>query len=525
MARDNAMQPDLSLPEQGTSPLQIPVVWRGPLATLAVAWLAIVLLFLPDWGDMAHQWWDASTYNHILLVPPILAWLVMMRKQELLKLEPRAWWPGLIPFAGALFLWVLGNISGLNLASHLGLVVMMQAAVLTLLGPVVTWALFFPVLYMLFLVPFGDMLVPPLQMITADITIALTHFSGIPAEIDGVFIDTPVGLFEVAEACSGVKFLIAMIALGTLVAHVCYVDWRRRLIFMIVAVVLPIVANGVRAWGTIYIAQSQGIEFASGFDHIFYGWVFFAVVMVILLGMGWRFFDRPLDDRFIDAEAIRNTAWLRWTDRFSVHGLLAVVAMGAIMLGGLAWGQAARALDAPMPRQLHFTAPAGWTMVDYTPAVWWEPRAAGADHRLMARYRDAAGHEVDVFFALYSGQDDGREAGGFGEGALVPDTPWRWQEPAAGPAEATAEWLQANGNVRRLAYTWYRSGDLLTGSNSRLKLANMADRLLMREQATAVLILSAEHAGPGAQPTEAIDAFLAGVGPVGSWMDRLAQLP
>lgn len=524
MMMDDVMQRDLSLSGRGQALTRLPQAWRVPLVALALAWLAIVLLFLPDWGDMAHQWWDSSTYNHILLVPPILAWLVHMRGGELAKLTPRAWWPGLILFAGATFFWLLGNMSGLNLASHLGLVVMMQAAVLIVLGPAVSWALLFPILYMLFLVPFGDMLVPPLQMITADITIAFTHLSGIPAEIDGVFIDTPVGLFEVAEACSGVKFLIAMIALGTLVAHVCYVDWRRRLLFMILAIVLPIFANGIRAWGTIYIAQSQGIEFASGFDHIFYGWVFFALVMIILLGMGWRFFDRPIDDRFIDAEAISSTPWLRWLERFSMHSVLAVVAMGAVMLGGIGWGQAARALDAPMPRQLHLMQPAGWTMIDYTPAVWWEPRAAGADHRLLARFRDDAGHEVDVFFALYSGQDNGREAGGFGEGALVPETPWRWQEPATGPGDAAAEWLQANGNVRRLAFTWYRTGDLLTGSNSRLKLANMADRLLMRERATAVLILSAEG-GKQLPPAESIDAFLADVGPVGSWMDRLAQLP
>jgi len=81
---------------------------------------------------------------------------------------------------------------------------------------------------MLFLVPFGDELVPTLQMITADLTIALVHLSGIPAVIDGVFIDTPIGLFEVAEACSGVKFLVAMVALGSLAAHVCFASWWRR---------------------------------------------------------------------------------------------------------------------------------------------------------------------------------------------------------------------------------------------------------------------------------------------------------
>jgi exosortase len=153
-------------------------------------------------------------------------------------------------------------------------------------------------------VPFGDEIVPALQAITAEMAVALTHVSGIPATIDGVFIDTPAGLFEVAEACSGVKFLVAMVALGTLVAHLCFASWRRRVPFMAAAVIVPVLANGVRAWGTIYIAQSQGVEFAAGFDHIVYGWIFFALVMVAVLGASWGFFDRSPDDPLIDVAAI-----------------------------------------------------------------------------------------------------------------------------------------------------------------------------------------------------------------------------
>src|SRR5690606_8601613 len=122
-----------------------------------------------------------------------------------------------------------------------------QLAVLGLLGPRVAAAVLFPLAYMLFLVPFGDELIPALQMVTAKLAVALTHASGIPAQVDGIFIDTPVGLFRVAEACSGVKFLVAMIALGTLVAHLCFASSRRRAVFMAAAIMVPVLANGVRA--------------------------------------------------------------------------------------------------------------------------------------------------------------------------------------------------------------------------------------------------------------------------------------
>ncbi|HTN14040.1 MAG TPA: exosortase A [Sphingomonadaceae bacterium] len=495
-----------------------------PLARLALAWVGLIAWFWHDWAEMADQWWNSSTYNHILLVPLIVGWLVWLRARELAQLTPSPWWPGLVLSGAAVFLWLLGAISGLNLARQLGAVLALQGAAIALLGPRVSMGLLFPLAYLLFLVPFGDELVPALQMITAKLTIAFTHLSGIPAEIEGVFIDTPAGLFEVAEACSGVKFLIAMIALGTLVAHVCFERWGRRIAFFAVAVVLPVLANGVRAWGTIYIAQFQGVEFAKGFDHIFYGWVFFAIVMAMLLALGWRYFDRAPDDPLIDAAVIASSPLLAKLERLRMNGwgVFAAIAAFALLTG--AWAAHAERLAAPVPPQIALPVVPGWQMADYRPQVWWEPRASGADHRLLGRYIDGEGHEVEVFYALYAAQDEGREAGAFGQGALVPDSDWRWLKPGPPVANAQSDLLLAQGRVTRMAATFYRTGNLLTGSNSRLKLANMRDRLLMRAEPTMTLILSAEDR-PGHPAAQSISAFLRATGPAGEWMDGIAQLP
>ncbi|OCC23238.1 exosortase A [Croceicoccus estronivorus] len=503
-------------------------VWRMPAARLLCVWTALIAVFWRDWADMAWQWWDSSTYNHVLLVPAILIWLVALRREELLKMQPRAWWWGLLPFAGALFVWLLGAFSGLNVARQLGAVLMLQAAVLALLGPRVAIGLLFPLAYMFFLVPFGDELVPALQTITAKITIALTHWSGIPADIDGVFIDTPVGLFEVAEACSGVKFLIAMIALGTLVAHICFKGWRRRFAFMAVCVILPIVANGVRAWGTIYIAQFRGVEFAAGFDHIFYGWIFFALVMAAVLALAWRFFDRAVDDPFISADRLEHRTLPRVFESAYASHIRLISVGGALVVLTLFWAAMAARLSAEMPKQIFLPNVPGWQRVDYEPTVWWEPHAHGADHRLLGSYRDRNGHQVDVFFALYPDQNEGNEAGGYGQGALMPESPWSWigvgQTMRGAQSERLLAQGQSPGAVERLAVTWYRNGSLLTGSKARLKLATMEDRLLLRDHATILLILSAENRGdPSAQ--ESLESFLSTIGPVGEWMDRTADLP
>lgn len=513
------MPPEIALQAPPRASGAVPQHWRAPLLRLALAWLLLIALLSGEWRAMAAQWWDSSTYNHILLVPFIVAWLVRLRLPHLRDMAPQGWWPGLMAMAGALFLWLLGSMSGLNLASQLGAVLALQAAVLALLGPRVAVALLFPLAYMLFLVPFGDELVPPLQMITATITIALTHASGIPAEIDGVFIDTPAGLFEVAEACSGVKFLIAMVALGTLVSHLCLRGWGRRAAFMALAVVLPIVANGVRAWGTIYIAQSQGVEFAAGFDHIFYGWIFFGLVMALLFGISWRFFDRSPDDAFVDPAVIDRLPLLPGLERLRIGAWPALAAITALAIGAIAWDGRARALEAHLPERVTLPDVPGWTRADHHPDIWWEPRATGADHRLLGTYADGHGNRVEVFYALYAAQGEGREATGFGEGALVPGTDWRWLKNSA-----QGEWLQAVGVHDRLTTTTYRTGPVTTSSATRLKLAAIEDRLLMRARPVAMLILSAEEHG-ATDPAAAIAAFTQATGPTPQWMDRIAQIP
>ncbi|RZK00879.1 MAG: exosortase A [Novosphingobium sp.] len=501
----------------------VPQAWRAALGLLAGAWIADLLLFLSDWADMADQWWNISTYNHVVLVPAIIAWLVYERLPQLAKLTPQAWWPGLVLSAAAGLLWVLGEFAGLSVARQAGAVTLLAGSVLTFLGPRIGAVLAFPLVYMVFLVPIGDELVPALQMITAAITISLVHLSGVPAVIDGVFIHTPAGLFEVAEACSGVKFLIAMAAFGVLAAEVCFTRWPRRLAFLAVCLVVPVLANGVRAWATVFVAQYVGAERASGFDHIVYGWIFFAIVIALVLALSWRFFDRPMDEPMVDLDRIMASRVIARLEALRIGAMPALFALIAILFVGQVWTRAADALAAPMPGAIDLPQVAGWQRVAHRPSLPWAPRAQGADHRLIGRYADAAGHEVDVFVALYAAQTEGREAGGFGQGALPPDGLWAWQSPGPAIADARTDRMLAEGRVERLAYTWYRTGDLLTGSNARLKLANMADRVFLRERPTMMLIVSAEST-PGRPTKLALDRFLRAIGPTDRWMDRVAGL-
>lgn len=332
------MPPETAALPNPRAGLRIPAAWRAPLAALAVAMLALVLATISAWAAMAHQWWNIDTYNHLLLVPLITAWLVALKEEELARIVPQPFLPGLIGVAAGLALWRAGEGLGINLVAQAGAVAALQAAAVTAIGLRASLVLALPIAFAAFLVPFGDEIIPPLQAITAEIAIALTHASGVPARIDGIYIDTPAGLFIVAEACSGVKFLIAMVTLGVLVCVTRFNRWRTRAAFMTACMIVPILANGVRAWATIYVAQYVGAEKATGFDHIVYGWVFFAIVIAVLLGAAWRFVEREPEEYGWSLGEIARWSWvvrleaLTFAPRSAVAAIIALAAIAALSM-------------------------------------------------------------------------------------------------------------------------------------------------------------------------------------------------
>ncbi len=314
-------------------PARLPEAWHSPLLALGAATLALMIVTAQAWGAMAYQWWHIDTYNHLLLVPFIIAWLVGLKEEDLSLLAPRPFVPGLIGVAAGLVLWRIGTGAGINLVAQAGAVAALQAAAVTILGVRTSLVLALPIAFAAFMVPFGDEIIPPLQHITAEIAIALTHASGVPAKIDGIHIDTPAGLFIVAEACSGVKFLVAMVTLGVLVCATRFRRWATRTAFMAACVIVPVIANGVRAWATIYVAQYVGAEKATGFDHIVYGWVFFAIIIAVLLSAAWRFVEREPDSYGWPLGVIDEWRWVSRAEAFSVapgRAGLAIIALAGV---------------------------------------------------------------------------------------------------------------------------------------------------------------------------------------------------
>lgn len=486
--------------------------WQRHAAMLAACWALLLLFFRRDVGDLATIYWTNTTFGHCLFVAPVIGWLVWQRREQLPLVVPAGWWPGLVLVGAGGLGWLLGDAAGVALFRHAGLVLMLQGAVVAVLGPNVARALLFPLAYMAFLVPFGDFLEEPLQRITIAMVMPLLHLFGVPATVDGVLITTPNGFFEIAEACSGAKFVIAMIAFGVLAANVCYVSWQRRAIFLVTALVVPVIANGLRAFGTIYAAWWTSVERATGMDHIVYGWVFFAMVMAAVLAIGWKWFDRDPDAPAFDPLLLQVPVTRR-VDA-PVAGLL-VLATASLFLG---WSSLIAARAASLPAQIALPDVPGWQRTGIDSA--WTPNYPGADHFLIGRYVDGQGRAVDLAVATYAGQHEGKELVGFGIGAIRENDRWVRIEDLDDVAGGHALRMVGPGRVERATVTWYRVGGTLTGSDKRVKLETLKTKLLGGNQGAAAVLLSADQAQAGGGEGVIRD-FLSALGPMDAFADRM----
>ena len=487
--------------------------WQRHGSALAVVAALILLTFRNDVADLAHIWWTSTTFGHCLFIGPVIAWLVWQRRGELSQLTPTGWWPGLALVAIGGFGWLMGDAASVGFARQLGLVMMLQGAVVTILGPNVARGLLFPLSYAFFLVPFGEGLEPPLQSVTVAIVMPLLHLVGVLAVVDGVLIHAGRYYFEVAEACSGAKFVIAMVAFGVLVANLCFVSWRRRAVFLVVSVVVPVIANGFRAFCTIWAADLTSVEAATGIDHIVYGWVFFALVMAGVLAIGWRWFDRVPDDPAFDP------ARLQAMPRHRTDLAIATALVLATVAAFPAWSAVVASRAQSLPAHIDLPEIAGWRRVPVSTRAPWMPYYPGADHYLFGRYADATGAQVDMGIAVFGSQHEGKELIAYGAGVLREED--RWVRVADLPeiAGGSVMRITAPGPVERIVATWYRVGDTTTQDETLVKIETMKARLLGGPQRAVAIHLSVEGVDP-----RPIARFLAALGPIAPVADHAAGM-
>jgi exosortase A len=235
-------------------------------------------------------WNSSETFAHGYVILPISLWLIWRRRDVLKTLPIEPYWPAMFLLAACGFAWLLGEVADVQIVKQYAFAAMLPVSTLAILGKKLARAMTFPLLFTLFAVPFGDIFIEPLINFTADFAIAALRATGIPVLREGNSFSIPTGNWSVVEACSGVRYLISSITLGCLYAYLTYRTRWRQAIFVVFSILVPIAANGVRAYMIVMIGHLSGMKLAVGFDHLIYGWIFFGIVMFLLFWLGsfWR---------------------------------------------------------------------------------------------------------------------------------------------------------------------------------------------------------------------------------------------
>lgn len=271
---------------------------RAAPGTTTALWALLVLLPLAAYWSTAVSiaaiWTRSETFAHGYLIVPISLWLVWRRRDWLRAMTPTPYWPALLPLAACGGVWLLAELGEVQVARQYAFVAMFPLTALAVMGPRMTGELAFPLLFLLLAVPVGDSLIEPLMTITATSTVAALRLSGLPVLHEGNNFMLPSGSWSVVEACSGLRYLVASVTVGVLYAYLTYSVLWKRVLFVIAATLLPVLANVLRAYMIVMLGHMSDMKVAVGVDHLLYGWLFFGIVIFTLLLIGARWRDPSL---------------------------------------------------------------------------------------------------------------------------------------------------------------------------------------------------------------------------------------
>lgn len=268
----------------------VSVEWKNTAFSIVIVIFLSLTIFFESWSSIVAIWYRSSTFTHGFLVIPISCWLVWIQRKYYLSLKPAIAWKLTLLLLVAGFLWLLADLINVQVVKQFATVCLLVCALIVVLGADVSKKMLFPLFFLFFMVPVGEELIPPLMELTATLTVWMIRLTGISIYREGLHFTLTSGNWSIAEACSGISYLIASITLGLVYAYLSYHSFWKRSIFVTLSIIVPLIANGLRAYIIVMIGHFSDKKLAVGADHLIYGGLFFGLVMMILLYIGsfWK---------------------------------------------------------------------------------------------------------------------------------------------------------------------------------------------------------------------------------------------
>lgn len=489
------------------------IAWTFPAVFTLLAIAATLTIYRETAWSMVTIWRDSDTFAHGFVILPISAFLVWRKRHELAMLQPGPVRYGPVVLIAPGLIWLLGYISDVQVVQQFCLVGIIILLVWALLGWEVVKLLAFPLAYLLFAVPFGKFLVPYMIDFSATFAIAALRLTGVPVFADGTSFSTPGTDWVVLEVCSGMRYLIAALVVGTLYAYLSYQSQIRRVIFIFFTILFTFFASGMRVYIIVMIGHFIDMRYAKGFDHLFIGWVFFGIVMMLLFWIGsfWGEDERqvPAGDPGHDLD---KQAGAVTRSGFVVIGMASLLVLSAWPAAG-SWmesrTEAYIEVSLPVP-----AAVSGWSL---SPQLVddWKPYYIGYDAELHQTY-SKEGREVGIYLPYYQAQRQGAELVN-SSNRLLETSRAGWRKSGqknivVTVSEQTFNIVQTKliSNRRRLlVYYWNWFDGTNVTSPHLAKILEVKNRLFGRPlPAAAVIVYTDLHEDSVEDAARAIESFL-----------------
>lgn len=475
-----------------TSPIHAPT-WRPTLTALMLLLAWVFFWYRDTLSAMAVIWVRSETYTHGLIVPPIALWLIWREREQLKHYQPKSAPWLILPLAVIVFLWLLGQLTAVNALTQFSVIATIILSIMSLLGMQLSARIAFPLVFLLFAVPVGDFMMPRLMEWTANFTVLALRASGIPVYREGLQFVIPSGNWSVVEACSGIRYIIASLTVGTLFAYLNYTSLKRRLIFIAVSLLVPILANWLRAYLIVMIGHLSSNQLATGADHLIYGWVFFGLVIAIMFMIGMRWSEPPLEEKPSAEEVgiVQSTLTTPWTT--------ALVLAIAIALGPLSFMLISKNGSSTAPILHDLATAKGWEQS--APVTIWKPIFENPSAKLQTTFKQNE-QIVGLYIAYYRNQDFEKKLVTSANVLVTSNDPeWSLSNSSVSnlvidgknTSIRTAEILhKASGKDNRLTvWQWYWINGHLTNSDIEAKLYTAMNLLLGRGDDSAAIIVYA----------------------------------
>jgi EpsI family protein len=484
-----------------SAPRPAPLASPWSAAAVGAALVASILLVHAEAvRGMLRLWDESPMYSYGYLVPVISAYLAWSRREVLARQELR---PSPAVGLGLLGVWALlyaaGHFAAVLLAQQLALVVAIAAATALVWGWPALRTVWAAVAYLLLMVPLWDGFTEPLhgrfQNLSAGIGVRMLDLVGIPAYREGTFIALPTLTLEVARACSGVNYLVAVLALGLPLGYLYLRSPWRRVALLVSAMLIAALSNSLRV-ALIGVLVHLDIGAAlHGPGHTLHG-LFVSGIGHVVLFVGLAILRRGerADDPPAATTASPGPAGQPVTVR-SLAPAFVCAAVFAAVAGLTAWRE-------PMPIALvaaldRLPARLGeWTADPYAtpaPLPWWH----GADADLRRTYH-RGGRAVDVHVVYFPTQRQSQEVVTYRASELHRDARPLDVRLDAAPARVNLATDRADGEAR-LSLFWYELDGVVEAEPSSVKLRTLWHALGRGRTNGAVVCLRTADPGPEAR--------------------------